>query len=172
MHIQHVIWSPSHPLLDQNSYPRVCCPPYNCFTEILAQGSLNKAELEFLGRELGELSLVKRRYPIPEDESYQLKYKYKNSFQLQKFRQIQIIDSLLHVKNNHSDAGMKIFQKLLNFLEKRARYASLLILHELKNVIPTLKSMENILDSQKLAGEGIKMVHGCPDRTDILVVKF
>ena len=23
MHIQHVIWSPSHPLLDQNSYPRV-----------------------------------------------------------------------------------------------------------------------------------------------------
>ena len=92
-------------------------------------------------------------------QSYQLKYKYKNSFQLQKFRQIQIIDSLLHVKNNHSDAGMKIFQKLLNFLEKRARYASLLILHELKNVIPTLKSMENILDSQKLAGEGIKMVH-------------
>ena len=109
-----------------------------------------------MDRELRELSLVKRRYPIPEDEleSYQLKYKYKNSFQLQKFRQIQIIDSLLHVKNNHSDAGMKIFQKLLNFLEKRARYASLLILHELKNVIPTVKSMENILDSQKLEGKG------------------
>ena len=74
--------------------------------------------MEFLGRELGELSLVKRRYPIPENESYQLKYKYKNSFQLQKFRQIQIIDSLLHVKNNHSDAGMKIFSKIIEFSRK------------------------------------------------------
>ena len=100
--------------------------------------------------------LVKRRYPIPQDEfnSYELKYKYKNSFQLQKFRQIQIIDSLLHVKDTSYDPGMKIYEKLLEFLEKRTRYSSLLILSELKNVIPTIKSMKNILDSKKLEGTG------------------
>ena len=114
------------------------------------------AELDFLSRELTELPLVKRRYPIPPDEleSYRLKYKYKNSFQLQKYRQIQIIDTLLHVKDITSDPGMKIHHKLLQFLEKRARYSSLLILHELKNVIPSMKSMGNILDSQKLEGKG------------------
>jgi len=116
----------------------------------------DKANLEFLNRELRDLSLVKRRYPVPQDEfnSYELKYKYKNSFQLQKFRQIQIIDSLLHVKDTSYDPGMKIYEKLLEFLEKRTRYSSLLILSELKNVIPTIKSMKNILDSQKLEGTG------------------
>ena len=110
--------------------------------------------MEFLNRDLRDLSLVKRRYPVPQDEfnSYELKYKYKNSFQLhqQKLHQIQIIDSLLHVKDTSYDSGMKIYEKLLEFLEKRARYSSLLILSELKNVIPTIKSMKNILDSEKL----------------------
>ena len=49
---------------------------------------------------------------------------------------------------------MKVYKKLLEFLEKRARYSSLLILSELKNVIPTIKSMKNILDSEKLEGTG------------------
>ena len=112
--------------------------------------------MDFLNRELRDLPLVKRRYPIPEDEfnSYELKYKYKNSFPLQKFRQIQIIDTMLHVKDTSYDPGMKIYEKLLEFLEKRARYSSLLILSELKNVIPTLKSMKNIIDSEKLEGTG------------------
>ena len=107
-----------------------------------------------MNRELRDMSLVKCRYPIPKDEinSYELKYKYKNSFQLQKFRQIQIIDSLQHVKDTSYDPGMKVYKKLLEFLEKRARYSSLLILNELKNVIPTMKSMENILDCKKLEG--------------------
>ena len=114
--------------------------------------------MEFLNRDLRDLSLVKRRYPVPQDEfnSYELKYKYKNSFQLhqQKLHQIQIIDSLLHVKDTSYDSGMKIYERLLEFLEKRARYSSLLILSELKNVIPTIKSMKNILDSEKLEGTG------------------
>ena len=44
---------------------------------------------------------------------------------------------------------MKIYEKLFEFLEKRARYSTLLILSELKNVIPTLKSMKNIIDLLK-----------------------
>ena len=61
---------------------------------------------------------------------------------------------MLHIKDTSYDPGMKIYEKLLEFLEKRARYSSLLILSELKNVIPTLKSMKNIIDSEKLEGTG------------------
>ena len=61
---------------------------------------------------------------------------------------------MLHIKDTSYDPGMKIYEKLLEFLEKRARYSSLLILSELKNVIPTVKSMKNIIDSEKLEGTG------------------